>query len=100
SHLEKKYNEFDKQGVNKSFAVFQAIRNEYIKLSIKKNYENNDVLFLSIIENVRNIILNSKNYIDIPFEELEVCVSIIVVDAFIRCKIFKNPEGYSYAITR
>ena len=23
-----------------------------------------------------------------------------IVDAFIRCKIFKNPEGYNYAVTR
>lgn len=100
SHLERKYKEFDKQGVNKSFSVFQAIRTQYIKLSIEKKYGNNDMLFLKIIENIKNIIIKSSNYEEIPFEELEVCVSIIVVDAFIRCKIFKNPEGYSYVITR
>jgi len=43
---------------------------------------------------------SSKNYIEIPYEELEFCVGIIVVDAFIRCKIFKNPEGYNYVVTR
>lgn len=100
SHLEKKYKEFDKQGVNKSFSVLQAIRTQYIKLCIKRDYDNNDMLFLNIMENIRKMILESDNYIDIPFEELEMCVCIIVVDAFIRCKIFKNPEGYSYVATR
>ncbi|WP_242568716.1 ABC-three component system protein [Clostridium botulinum] len=100
NHLEKKYNEFDKQGVNKSFSVLQAIRTQYMKLCIKNNYDNNDMLFLNIIENVRKIILESDNYINIPFEELEMCVCIIVVDAFIRCKIFKNPEGYNYVTAR
>ncbi|WP_315081127.1 ABC-three component system protein [uncultured Clostridium sp.] len=100
SHLEKKYKEFDNQGVNKSFSVFQAIRTQYMKLCIKKDYDNNDMLFLNIIENIKKIILESNNYENIPFEELEMCVCIIVVDAFIRCKIFKNPEGYNYVITR
>lgn len=100
SHLEKKYKEFDNQGVNKSFSVLQAIRTQYMKLCIKGDYDNNDMLFLNIIENVREIIVKSDNYINIPFEELEMCVCIIVVDAFIRCKIFKNPEGYNYVATR
>lgn len=42
------------------------------------------------------LIQNSKNYLQIPYEELEMCVGMVVVDAFIRCKIFKNPEGYNY----
>jgi hypothetical protein len=35
----------------------------------------------------------------IPQEEMEMCVGILVVDAFIRCKIFKNPNNYNYATT-
>lgn len=99
-HIEKKYKEFDKQGVNKSFVVLQAIRGKYFELCSKGQYENKDVLFLEIIEKVKEIILNSNNYIELPFEMLEVCVNILVVDAFIRCKIFENPEGYNYAIAR
>ncbi len=57
-------------------------------------------LFFSIIDNIIELIKNSKNYIEIPYEELEMCVSVLVVDAFIRCKIFKNPEGYNYVVTR
>ena len=57
-------------------------------------------LFFSIIDNVIELIKNSKNYIEIPYEELEMCVSILVVDAFIRCKIFKNPGGYNHVAAR
>ncbi|WP_425540785.1 hypothetical protein [Thomasclavelia cocleata] len=30
---------------------------------------------------------------DISEEELETCIEIIIVDAFIRCKIFEKPGG-------
>lgn len=95
--LNEKYKEFDKQGINKSFSILSAIRKQYNILitKTKEPYE----IFFSIIDNIINIIQNSKNYIEIPYEELEMCVSILVVDAFIRCKIFKNPEGYKYAVT-
>jgi hypothetical protein len=52
-----------------------------------------------VANNVIDIILKSKNYREIPYEELEMCVDILIVDAFVRCKIFKNPEGYNHVIT-
>ena len=58
-----------------------------------------DKLFFQVIDKVIERILNSANYQAIPCEELELCVYIIVVDAFIRCKIFRNPENYNYATT-
>ncbi|MCL2322467.1 MAG: SMEK domain-containing protein [Oscillospiraceae bacterium] len=96
--LDKIYSEFDKEGVNKSISVFHIIKNQYVKLS--KEYDNTDDLFLAIVDALVEIIKNSKNYNEIPFEELDMCTNILVVDAFIRCKIFKNPEGYSHVITR
>lgn len=98
SKLDEKYKEFDKQGANKSLSVLSVIRKQYNKL-ILNTQEPYDVFF-SIIDNVVELIKSSKNYIEIPYEELEMCVSILVVDAFIRCKIFKNPEGYNYVVTR
>ena len=77
---------------------------QFYKL-LEKNFEacretdNECEIFLLVINKVIEIVLNSNNYTEIPYEELEICVEIIVVDAFIRCKIFENPEGYSYAIT-
>lgn len=97
SKLDEKYREFDKQGANKSFSVLSKIRKEYFSLSEK--YDDSSEIFFKVIDNIIDIISSSKNYIEIPYEELEMCVSIIVVDAFIRCKIFENPEGYEYAIT-
>ncbi len=95
--LHEKYQEFDEQGTNKSLSVLNIIRRQYIKLAGK--IEDPQELFFGIMRNIIDIIHNSNNYIEIPYEELEMCVSILVVDAFIRCKIFKNPEGYNYVTT-
>lgn len=98
SRLDEKYKEFDKQGANKSLSVLSVMRSQYTKL-LGKTQDPHEVFF-SIIDNVIELIKNSKNYIEIPYEELEMCVSILVVDAFIRCKIFKNPGGYNHVATR
>lgn len=97
SKLDEKYTEFDKLGTNRSLSVFSVLSNQYIKL---QNEKQDDIdIFYSVINNVIEIIQKSKNYVEIPYEELEMCVCIIVVDAFIRCKIFKNPEGYNHVVT-
>lgn len=96
--LDEIYSEFDKEGKNKRISVLQEIRRQYIEL----NRLNNTPLdiFYEIINRVMNVIIESSNYIEIPKEELQMCVDILIVDAFIRCKIFKNPEGYNHVITR
>lgn len=96
--INEKYTEFDKQGSNKSLSVFQIIKKQYLLFLAGKNEPSET--FFGIIDNVISIIISSKNYIEIPYEELEMCVYILVVDAFIRCKIFKNPEGYNHVIAR
>lgn len=96
NRLDKIYSEFDKQGSNKSKTVLSTIRQEYAKLSSNLT---DDQLFFKIIDKVQEKILNSTNYQNIPFDELELCVNILVVDAFIRCKIFENPENYNYVAT-
>lgn len=97
SKLNEKYSEFDKAGVNKSLSVFRVIKKQYVELksTVSKPHE----LFGNIIKNIIDIVIESKNYNEMPYEELEMCVHIIVVDAFVRCKIFENPEGYSYVTT-
>lgn len=92
------YSEFDKEGQNKSFSILQEIRRQYIK--IKSSGKSSEDIFYAVIDSVLNIIVNSKNYVKMPMEELQACVDIVVVDAFIRCKIFENPEGYHHVITR
>jgi len=96
NRVDKIYKEFNKVGVNKSSSVLASIRNMYITNKASKS---DDALFLNVINQVTHRIQNSSNYTSMPFEELEMCVNILVVDAFIRCKIFENPEGYVYAAT-
>lgn len=96
NRVDKIYKEFDKAGVNKSSSVLTSIRNMYITNKASKS---DDALFFNVINQVTHRIQNSSNYMPTPFEELEMCVNILVVDAFIRCKIFENPEGYVYADT-
>ncbi len=98
SKINEMYITFDKCGVNKSFTILQTIRRKYFEAC--QETDNECEIFLIVINKVIEIVLNSNNYVEISYEELEVCVEMIVVDAFIRCKIFENPEGYSYAITR
>ncbi|WP_207238467.1 ABC-three component system protein [Pseudomonas sp. GW458-11-11-14-TSB1] len=89
--LDSIYKTFDTQGKNKSLSVLSAIRNIYIK---NKGALKGDQLFFEIISCVEKIIQSSANYTTIPQDELSLCVNILVVDTFIRCKIFKNPERY------
>ena len=100
SVLDAKYMEFDKQGVNKSISIFRLIRKMYYKLSSDMDEKEAKDLFFDIIEGIKEIVLESRNYREIPYDELDMCVNILVVDAFVRCKIFENPEGYNYATSR
>ena len=94
--VDKIYAEFDSLGLNKSSSVLVNIRKEYIKA---KWILNDDNLFFEVIQKVQEKIQTSANYVQTPIDELELCVNILVVDAFIRCKIFENPENYNYATT-
>lgn len=96
--LDEIYSEFDKEGKNKSFSVLQEIRRQYIELNRLNNTPTN--IFYEITNCVMKVVIESSNYIKMPMEELQMCADILVVDAFIRCKIFKNPEGYNHVITR
>ena len=88
--LDQKYVEFDRGGKNRSTSILQIIRKKYIKVKNEKKYS--EEIFYGVVENIIKIIEESANYKKLPFEELEMCVDILVVDAFMRCKIFENPE--------
>jgi hypothetical protein len=88
------YSEFDRSGCNKSISVLNTIKSEHVNHSSKLL---GDELFNNIISTISERILQSSNFEKIPQEELEMCVGILAVDAFIRCKIFKNPNDYNYA---
>jgi len=96
SRVDKIYSEFDLMGNNKSSSVISTIRKEYAKA---QKVLHDDDLFFRVLDSVKNKTIQSPNFVQIPIEELELCVNILVVDAFIRCKIFKNPEDYKNATT-
>ena len=99
TRLDNIYSAFDKQGVNKSNSIHHQIRNIYISLCTGSVEKKSDLIFLEIIKMVKDLIIKSANFVEIPDEELDLCVNIIVVDAFIRCKIFKNPKDYKHVTT-
>ena len=95
--IEKLYSNYDEMGVNKSLAVLNTFRKEYIDNMLKyKGDELYKIISKNIIEKIKT--LNCVE--NISEEALSLCVDILMVDAFIRCKIFENPNNYAYAITR
>lgn len=90
--VSKIYDEFNNVGKNTSLSILNKIKKKYLLLST--NILDSDDLFFSIIKQIKiemegNQTIQSS---DINEEELEMCIQIIVVDAFIKCKIFKKPE--------
>jgi hypothetical protein len=93
SRLDGIYTEFDLRGVNKSASVLASLNSEYLKCQATKS---GTELFFSIIRNTVVKIKTSPNFNRIPLDELELATTILVVDAFIRCKVFKNPNAYNH----
>ena len=82
------YDEFDTMGNNKSYAVLQTIRKEYLELKTKFS---GDELYKAIAQNVKEKLSLSANLKQFYDDDLELYVDIILVDAFIECKIFEKP---------
>ncbi len=95
--LDKIYTEFDSQGFNKSTSILSLMKSEYIKC--RKNSKNEELFYL-IFDRLKSKIIESKNFLDTEEEILDMCLYIIMVDSFVRCKIFENPSNYKYAPTR
>ncbi|MBD8500443.1 ABC-three component system protein [Paenibacillus arenosi] len=95
SKLDRIYKEFEHEGRNKRVSVLRKLTSFY-----EKELCNNDISsvekFFNIINKVEEYIIDSNNLNDIEEDVIEMCVKIITVDAFIRCKIFKNPKGYNH----
>lgn len=98
NRLNRIYEIFDGEGLNKRLSVFRKVTGFYEKELVKdlSNVEK----FFNIIESIKKYILESSNIEKFDEDILEMCIKIIVVDAFIRCKIFKNPKEYSHVITK
>ncbi|TGN11612.1 ABC-three component system protein [Leptospira bandrabouensis] len=91
TNLDSKYKQFDLEGCNKSLSVLNSIRSSYLEECHLNPNESADTIFFRTIENVKSKVEGSSNFIRIPVEELDLCLNIIIVDSFIRCKIFQSP---------
>ena len=89
--VDKVYTTFDQEGVSKSFFVINNIRSKYREN--KYQLQGNE-LFNKIRELVKQEILEHPNHESLTIESIGTCADILVVDTFIRCKIFDNPKGY------
>lgn len=87
------YGEFVDNAKDYSFIILQTLSDMYS--GYLGQFESN-ALFDKIVDNTRELALKSKSAKDIPVDRVNVCINVIVVDAFIRCRIFEDPEGYSY----
>lgn len=88
--VDKIYRAYDEQGVNKSFTVLSSLHDLYINLASELT---GDALFDKLLESVYEIV--NKDYEcneSLTREELQVNIKIVLVDAFVKCKIFKKPE--------
>jgi hypothetical protein len=90
ARVDRLYKEFDKQGANKSLSILNGIQKQYLETPPATDPDDR---FFLVINNVCARTRESANYRPIPVEEMDLCVGILVVDAFMRCKIFKNPAG-------
>ena len=80
------YKEYARQGNTKSMAVLQKLHKIYISL---KTQASGDALFMAIEKEIIKQIDHSNN--KLTEEQLEMCVDILMVHAFIECKIFEKP---------
>lgn len=94
--VEGKYKQFDKEGKNKSVSVWQRLRKHYAEVS--REYRDSDDVFFEICKRAKSDVIDSCR--EIPIEEIEMSIDIIVVHAFMSCKIFKDPKDYYYAIAQ
>jgi hypothetical protein len=87
------YSAFDAEGLNKSIFVLQKIRSFYLDYCCSLK---GDDLFDAVRNAVKTEIKRHASSGELTEESIDICSDVIVVDAFIRCKIFENPEGFSY----
>lgn len=82
------YDEYAKQGQNKSKAVLQKLHKIYLKW---KDSMSGDALFFRIEKDVISSVNTDSMPEGFTVEELEMCADILMVHAFMECKIFEKP---------
>lgn len=94
--VQKVYDQYDKEGVNKSRAVLHTLNNMYLRL---KNRHVGPILMTMLADDVYNSLSGDETLKDFFEEDLRFYIDIILVDAFVRCKIFENPKRVNNGTT-
>jgi len=88
--VDKIYSQYDIEAANKSTAVLFSLHKMYLKL--KDQYQG-DELFDCLLEIVYETVDGDETCnVTLTKEELEMDISIVLVDAFLKCRIFEKPE--------
>jgi hypothetical protein len=87
--VQQAYDAFDAQGVNKSFFVLRMIRDFYLQ---NKSLMKGDELFEKVHRCVVEYVKSHLGSLVLSNESIDVCARALVVDAFIKCKIFERPK--------
>jgi len=78
--------------------IYNRIRTVYAKIIVELKKEglyapyDGDMIFLMGYNKIRELIINSKEYVEMNDDDLMHCLYIVLVDAFIECKWFENPN--------
>ena len=97
SKLNSKYRTLSLSGKNKEQSVLNKLHHIYKECLQEHQSLSECEIYEKVIEKVIDFVKDTPNFEDsIAEEELLLSVEIVVCDAFIKCKIFKNPEGYNY----
>jgi hypothetical protein len=87
--MDRIYGEYDQMAKNKSFAVLAALHDDYVEL--RQQYFG-DELFDLLLERVYVAVEGDKTCNeDLSRDELLVNIKIVLVDAFLKCKVFEKP---------
>jgi hypothetical protein len=87
--VQQAYDEFDALAANRSFFVFRMIRDFYLQ---NRALMKGDKLFEKVRCCVVEYVLDHLGTSGLSAESIDVCATALVVDAFIKCKIFERPK--------
>lgn len=97
------YQEFDSQGTNKTSKVLSNIRYHYLKVKAEFKVsspgktdveivkENADAIINKVQERLMAEINNAINITE-SFETINISLLVVLIDAFIKCKILEEPK--------
>ena len=88
--LERIYAEWDKAGTDTASVVLYNLSKCYERL--RGDAADADSLYDAIVRDRLDLVKSSPNCPDTTSGRLEMCVDIVVADAFLRCRIFEGPN--------